>query len=467
MKVVIVVPDGMGIRNFLYTRFLDLLVSDATDATDAVDAADADIVAWHVLPPHVLATQTSRPVRFEPLPYIREGLAARVLRQAKIYSQLHWRYEEDAAEVMLRFRRPTGGALARTVGHAAHLLGRLVPTPAGAAWLDRSHAASVSADELAPFEAFLRHERPDVVFCTHQRASRAVPAMLAARRLGIPTATFIYSWDNLPKGRMAVHADHALVWSDAMKAELLLYYPEMEPRSVHVVGTPQLEPHLDPALARPREEFLRGLGLDPARKVVCFSGDDEMTSPLDPAYLADLAEAARTMPEPPQILFRRAPTDVSGRYDEVLARFPEIAVCDPAWEAGEGDWTQVVPLPADPGLLANVARHCDAVVNLGSTMGMDFAVFDKPAVYVAYNPPGSGGRDVMDLYRLPHFRCVHALQPVLWAHSAAELGTQVGRALAHPEEKREARDRWLREVVAFPLDRASERCADVLKELAS
>jgi hypothetical protein len=454
LKVVLVVPDGVGIRNFLYTRFLDLL------------AAEAEVVAWHVLPPSVLATQEGRAVRFEPLPYVREGLAARVFRQAKIYSQLHWRYEEDAAEVMLRFRRPSGGALSRTVGHAAHLLGRMVPTPDGAAWLDRSHAAAASGNgDLAPFEAFLRRERPDAVFCTHQRASRAVPALLAARRLGIPTATFIYSWDNLPKGRMAVHADHFLVWSEAMESELLLYYPEMDPRRVHVVGTPQFEPHLDPALARPRDEFLGGLGLDPARPVVCFSGDDEMTSPFDPAYLADLAG----MPEPPQILFRRSPIDVSGRYDGVLARFPEIAVCDPAWRAGEGDWTQVAPSPEDLGLLANVARHCDVVVNLGSTMGMDFAVFDKPAVYVAYNPPDTGDRgawDVTDLYRLPHFRCVHALQPVSWARSAADLGKQVRRALDRPGERSEARARWLREVVAFPLDRASERCAAALLEMA-
>jgi len=455
VKVVMVVPDGMGIRNFLYTRFLDLL------------SAEAEVVAWHVLPEHVLATQEGRPVRFEPLPYVREGLAARMLRQAKIYSQLYWRYEEDAAEVMLRLRRLSGGLLPWAVGHAARLIGRSLPTPEGAAWLDRCHAAAASGNGgLSPFETFLEREAPDLVFCTHQRASRAVPALLAARRLGIPTATFIYSWDNLPKGRMAVHADHFLVWSERMKAELLGYYPEVREERVHVVGTPQFEPHLDPALAVPREAFLAGLGLDPGRPVVCFSGDDVATSPFDPAYLADLARAVRALPEPrPQILFRRVPTDSGGRYRPVLESFPEIAVCDPAWRAGEGDWTQEVPLPQDPGLLANVARHCDLVVNLGSTMGMDFAVFDKPAVYVAYDPPGIGGRKVMDLYRLPHFRCVHELQPVLWARSPGELGEVVRRALADPAEKREARARWLREVVAHPLEQASERCAAALLEL--
>ena len=448
MKVVMVVPDGVGIRNFLYTRFLDLL------------SAEAEVVAWHVLPEHVLATQESKPVRFEPLPYVREGLAARMLRQAKIYSQLYWRYEEDAAEVILRFRKPSGGALSQVVGHAARLIGRSLPTPEGAAWLDRGHATAVSENGgMAPFEQFLKRERPDVVFCTHQRASRAVPALLAARKLGIPTATFIYSWDNLPKGRMAVHADHFLVWSEGMKSELLGYYPEMGSERIHVVGTPQFEPHLDASLIR--KDFLAQLGLDPTQPVVCFSGDDQATSPNDPAYLADLARSFSG-----QILFRRAPTDVSGRYDPVLAEFPRIAVCEPAWKAGQGDWTQVAPMPEDLELLTNVAAHCDAVVNLGSTMALDFAIHGKPAVFVDYDPPGSAPW-VKDVYRLPHLRCVHELQPVHWARSPEELGEAVRHALSNPEEKADAREAWLRRIVAMPLDRASERCTAALLELAS
>lgn len=447
MKVVLVVPDGVGIRSFLYTRFLDLL------------AARAEVVAWHVLPGHVLESQVARPVRFEPLPTVREGLAERVFRQAKIYAQLYARYEADAADALLRFRRPSGRLRARAVGHAAHLLGRTCGTPDGAAWLDRRHADAASANgHLQTFERFLLRERPDVVFCTHQRASRAVPAMLAARRLGIPTATFIYSWDNLPKGRMAVHADHFLVWSAGMKAELLGYYPEVRPERVHVVGTPQFEPHLENL--QPKEEFLGGLGLDPDRPVVCFSGDDEATSPHDPAYLADLARSFSG-----QILFRRAPTDVSGRYAPVLAEFPGIVACDPLWKAASGDWTQVTPLPEDLDLLANVAAHCGLVVNLGSTMALDFAIHGKPAVFVAYDPAGAAPW-AEDIYRLPHLRCVHELQPVHWARSPAELGEAVRHALTHPEEKAAAREAWLRRIVAMPLDRASERGVEALFEIA-
>ncbi|MFP5288100.1 MAG: UDP-glycosyltransferase, partial [Thermoanaerobaculia bacterium] len=275
-------------------------------------------------------------------------------------------------------------------------------------------------------------------------------------------ATFIYSWDNLPKGRMAVHPDHFLVWSERMRQELLAYYPEVGLERVHVVGTPQFEPHFDRERIRSRDEFLRAAGLDPDRPVVCFSGDDEATSPYDPAYLADLARAVRELPEPrPQILFRRAPTDVSGRYSAVLAEHPEIAVCDPLWTATAGDWTGVAPMPGDLSLLANVAAHCSLVVNLASTMAMDFAIHGKPAVFLDYDPPGAAPW-AADIYRLPHFRTVHELGPVHWARRVDQLADVIHGALAHPGEKQQARERWLREVAAHPLERASERCVAAL-----
>jgi hypothetical protein len=45
--------------------------------------------------------------------------------------------------------------------------------------------------------------------------------LLAAQQLGIPTATFIFSWDNLPKATMVVETDYYFV-GDHMKLELLI-----------------------------------------------------------------------------------------------------------------------------------------------------------------------------------------------------------------------------------------------------
>jgi hypothetical protein len=463
MKFALVIPDGVGIRNFLCTRFVELLLEHG------------QCLIWHALPEQAIQPLQHRwgsAVQWVALPRFREGLVERVLRQAKLYAQLYWQYDRDATDVLLAARRPGGRWRHRLLTQLADRLGRLHANPRGVVWLDQLHARSIlRARYLHAFELFLRRERPDIVFCTHQRASQAVPALLAARKHGIRTATFIYSWDNLPKGRMAVHADHFLVWSSFMRQELLHYYPEVAPNSVHIVGTPQFEHYYNPTLVQSRELFLRRLLLDPSRPIVCFSGDDIATSPCDPVYLADLAEAMRALPAArrPQILFRRCPVDTSNRYQWVLDRYPEIRVSDPRWITGSaGDWTQSIPTMDDIALLVNVVQHSDVVVNLGSTMAMDFAILGKPSIYIAYDPPEFNGYPgVRNIYRLPHLRCVHEIEPVYWARSAHDLGHQIVHALNHPQEKSAARQAWLRLQVEQPMDLASERCRDALLQIAA
>ena len=462
MKSLILLPDGVGIRNFLCTRFVEHLL------------AEGDVLIWHALSPLCIAEHQSRlgdRVQWEPLPAHREPRLAQVLRLAKTAAQLRWRRRNGHALPSIERTRRAGGWRSRALRRTARGLGALFGTQRGAVLLHRAHGFAVShSPGLAPFTEYLRRHSPDVVFCTHQRASSALPAMAAARRLGIPTATFIYSWDNLPKDRMAVHADGFLVWSQYMKDELLECYPEVRPDDVYVVGTPQFEHYFNPALIEPREVFLQRLGLDPKRPTVCFSGDDVGTSPHDPQYLADLAESFRRLPGPgtPQILFRRCPVDISGRSGPTLERYPEVVASEPVWRYDDpGNWARVVPSTADVALLANVVHHCDAVVNVGSTMAMDFAILGKPSIYIAYDPPGiTGPWSVGEIYSYPHFRTVHKLQPVYWARSAEELGPLVLHALEHPLEKDAARRAWVSLQVAQPMDKASERCAAALVHIS-
>ncbi len=460
VRVGLVIADGVGIRNFLCSNFIDLV------------RADASVVIWHALSPSTLSEHQARypQVAWKEIPQIREGIAARVLRQAKVYGQLYWRYEEDAGRVQFGMRPWARRLPPRIIQALARGLGRWAARPRRLATLDRLHARSLRhAPEAQQLRATLADEAPDVLFCTHQRSSRAAPLMQAARDLGIPTANFIYSWDNLPKGRMAVPADAFLVWSAFMREELLTYYPEIDPSRIMVTGSPQFEPYFDPALRVPRKAFCATHGLDPERAIVCFSGDDVSTSPNDPRYLEDLAAALRTLPESerPQLLFRRCPVDTSDRYDSVLERFPEISVSDPLWQASDGDWSSVVPTPADIALLSNVVFHCALVVNVGSTMAMDFAILGKPAIYIAYDPPNPRGIfPIADIYRLPHFRIVDRLQPVAWARTANALADLVRDALQHPSAHAAARQAWLDSHIRAPIDEASQRCAEALRQLA-
>lgn len=462
LSYVLVIPDGTGIRNFFCTPFIDFLLETG------------DVHVCHGLPSSSVEPFRARwgdRVLWSALPPLHDGLLERIARQSKAYAQIYWQ-RRTRGEAALRLKAPPRRFRDRAMDRLARIVGGLFSGSRRIVLLDRAHRFfGARSNQVQQYREFLQRAAADAVFCSHQKSVRAVPAMLAARALGIPTVTFIYSWDNLPKGRMPIHADRFFVWSEFMKSELLSYYPDVTGDRIHVVGTPQFENYGQSSLVEPKKTFLEGLNLDPNRPIVCFSGDDPGCSPYDPRYLRDLAAGLRsvTAADRPQIVFRRSPVDWSGRYAEVLREFPEIVVSDPLWHPlSEGDWSQVVPTREDVALLVNLVHHTDLVVNLGSTMAMDFAALDKPGIYVAYDPLANDPNwNVDDVYKRPHFRSVHELQPVYWARSPDQITELVMHALRQPAEKSAARLAWLRRHVLQPMEGASRRFADGLREVAA
>lgn len=462
MKTVIILPDGVGIRNFLCTSFVEKMQKAGT------------LVFVHGLTDGSIETHRKRlaGTRWSALPSYRETPLERLLRQAKLHVQLEWFARKERSANARRMY----GAPRSLRNHLVHDCSRLLAQiGSGGTWaqrLDRWHERQAGfSSSTADCERDLREMCPDIVFCTHQRASMAVPMMTAARKLGIPTATFIYSWDNLPKGRMAVPADAVLVWSEYMKREYLTYYPEKSETQVYVTGTPQFEPYFNTSFLLSKEEFCTRHGLDPARPILCFSGDDLSTSPYDQEYLQDTAGAVRSLPakDRPQILFRRCPVDVSRRYDAALERNPEIRVSDPVWRSdGTDAWTRIIPTLDDVALLANVVEHCDAVINVGSTMAIDFSIKGKPGIFFNYNPPATDGRwRIEHIYALPHFQPIHDLKPFYWVDCREDLAGVIGHAVRNPREKEKQRRDLLNLLVEHPLDKAGERIAGTLHRIAS
>lgn len=463
-KFVILLTEGIGLRNFFMTRFLSLLCNEG------------EVIFWYALPEQIVHARdhpAGDRVRWQPLPKHREGQLPYLFRRAKLAAQLYWQ-NTPGTDIVLKRVTGKGKGVYKLRNRLAEALGRAYSRSHDQIlWLDAMHARAVRQSRyFVDFLEFLKFERPDAVFCTHQRSPLAIPAMLAARQLGIPSATFIYSWDNLPKGRMAVHADYFLVWSQHMKDEMRNYYPDVAEERIFVTGTPQFEHYFNSALLEPRLEFLRRYGLDPSRPVVCFSGDDLDTSPYDPQYLADLAEELQSIPlaERPQIIFRRCPTDNGDRYRSVLERYPEIANIEPQWFAlANNDWSKVIPTQDDVKLLVNTVAHSDAVINVGSTMAVDFAILNKPAIYLAYNPSGWKASDAWNIdqvYRFPHFNPMQRFEPVAWCRSKEELRPLVMQSLQDPQCRAENRRAWLEFLAQTPLDRASDRCVEALLKIS-
>jgi hypothetical protein len=465
VNLAIVIPDGVGVRNFLLGPFLQ----------QATQSARVDIL--HAIPDGVMQrsglSALDGTARWHPLYGHPDGRFVEFLRYALAYAHMQWM----GTELMrLQLSLPIAGTTRqrRLFDYAARSVGRAAGSQRGIRLLDRWHCRVAGrARSVQHYRRLFQEWRPSVLFCSHQRPPQVVAPVLAARSLGIPTATFIFSWDNLSsKGRVAAPFDHFLVWAEVMRQELLRYYPDVSPDRVHIVGTPQFEPYADRSLLWSRTEFFRRIGGDESRPLICYSGGDEGASPGDPASVRVMMDQIRAglIQRKPQVLLRPAPVDVGRRYDAVRAEYPELLYCQPAWVVPErGTWADVMPLPGDLQFLANLTHHSDLNVNWASTMTLDFATQDKPIVNLALDGVGIlGGRvPAWKIYSLfNHYRPVCELGAARLARTAEELAAHVNAYLANPALDRENRRRLVELEVGWPLGQSSRRIVDVLESIS-
>ena len=291
----------------------------------------------------------------------------------------------------------------------------------------RINSLERSTEKYQYCKAQLQQHQPDLVFCTTQRSTQSISALLAAKDLGIPTVAFVYSWDNVPKAMQVVETDYYFVWSALMKSEVLKYYPFIKETQVVVTGTPQFEPHYDNSLLQSRADFCLQNNLDPAKKYICYSGDDETTSPLDQYYLEDLANVVRSLNSKGKnlgIIYRKCPVDTTNRYDSVLESNKDIiAVIDPLWKPMGKQWNEILPTKEDLALLHNVCAHSELVTNVCSSTVFDFVAHEKPCIYFNYEQPQlkKGIRDIGQNYNYVHFRSMPSPAAAVFCTDKKEL----------------------------------------------
>jgi hypothetical protein len=460
VKALLVVPDGTGVRNFVLGTFLPDLAGRM-----AVDAL-------HPIPEELLQPircRSNGSVTWHPLRRYSGTRPVTLLRKSLAYAHMYW---ADTQSMRNKCRRPLSGGSwrVRTAERLGRVIGRMASSPAGIRLLEAAHLRM--AERLPEVEAhreFLRQVKPSVIVSTNQRSLDVLPLVLAGRSLNIPSAAFIFSWDNLTsKGRITAPFDHYLVWSEHMRRELLRYYPGIPAERVHIVGTPQFAPYADDNLRLSRREFFAGFGADPERPLICYSGGDAGTCPEDPQHvrvLLDLVRSGRIQGRP-QVMVRPTPVDDGARYEAVRTAYPELLYARPAWvHRGNGDSDSPLPLPEDVGFLANLTLHADLNVNVASTMTLDFALRDRPVVNIAFDvadPPPFGRPLWAYYYRFEHYRPVVEFGAARFARSSAELADHVNAYLGNPQLDREGRRRLVDLEVGVPLGGAIRRLVDVV-----
>ncbi|MES2239819.1 MAG: hypothetical protein V4497_06100 [Bacteroidota bacterium] len=409
-RMVLLFPDGVGIRNYLYS--------------DVFKNSPDNLLLYHAFDKSTEKTLREITAIKESysIPDYNETTLEKFLRELICLSRLKYNTKQLGNPVIMTNWKKNHNVFFKqlfykTIELASIVINRYSSIQKLEGYYQRAIRKTAFYNQVSQQ---LTKMKVNQLFCSHQRGLACPTIFAAAQDLGIKTTTVIFSWDNLPKARMALRAEQYLVWSPYMKKEMSLYYPEIDQDKIYITGTPQFECFQENKNIIPKEVFFATYNLDPNKKIICFSGDDVKTSPDDPKYLHDLAEEIikSNLDNQYQILFRRCPVDVSGRYDEVLSKYPKlIKKAPPLWNFDKAQsWTTIYPLKEDISLLVSTAYYADVVVNVGSTMAFDFAMFQKPCIYINYDQENKEETSwsVNTIYQFQHFRSMPDKKAVFW-----------------------------------------------------
>jgi hypothetical protein len=460
--VVAILPRGEAIRNFVYSGALEFARERGARVT--VIAVRPSMPVWEQLEDRfgrdsvheLLLLKACYPVRL--LRDILDLCHGRNLWSAA--SQERWRLRDREAQ----------GGMAKSKRIIKKALARPLATQWGVQFLE--HAERVASRMLRTSEHYLdlyREWQPTLVFNgSHVHSQHAIPAVEAAQWLGIPTASFIFSWDNLTsQGRVMPPYDYHLVWNKALRDQLLEIYPRVTPDRVFVTGTPQFDCHFLPEFQWDRQTCFERIGASPKRPLVLYATGMANHMPGEERIVEQVADLLGEMKDVgrPQLLVRVYAKDRTGRFDTLRQRRPDILFQYPFWDA-----TWLTPRIEDAYLYGNTLRHCDLGINVASTVALELCMFDKPVVNVGYNPPGVSPEEVSyaHYYNFDHYRPVVESGAVQVARSPLELRQMIQDGLKHREARQQQRAALVNHFFGNTLDgRSGQRVARVLVGLAT
>jgi hypothetical protein len=459
-KIFILLPDGIGLRNFAFTNFHKLGLEK-----------EYDITFWN----NTQFELSKLGIKEIIIKNAKAHPITDLLKTAQTHIELSQSIKKSKDKVYNSYRFPLSRRDMK-VAVKSTMIKAIILWNNSQKGLKNIRAAIAKNERKTKlyFDCFetLQKEKPAIIFCTNQRIMLAVAPILAAQDLGIPTATFIFSWDNLPKGTKILETDFYFVWSEHMKSELLNYYPHISEEQIKITGTTQFEPHFQENLLVSKVAFFKEHKLDTTKKYICYSGDDITTSPNDPIYLADLAKAIVILNEKGAnlaIIFRRCPVDFSNRFDEILAEFKAIITSiNPKWEKKGNSWHSILPTKEDMVLQVNTIFHSELVINLGSSMVFDYVTFAKPCGFINYDVPNIDypNWSVKKIYKFIHFRSMPSKDSVFWINSPDEMKQIVEKMLSNNAAKVvENAQKWFEKINQHPPQLASERIWNALEEI--
>lgn len=458
--IILIIARGEAVRNFLYSETIAVLRQEARVTLLSV-LNDADFLG-----------------RFRPqvdeiieLKEYRENRLVLVLRELIGYAHYRWIWTE---KVKNKWQILDSEAVTpvQKIRHSLWktLIYLLANRPALDFLARIENMLSLWLNPTRDFKELFNRLKPDLVFnASHIHAPRGELPVRVAHQLGIRTATFVFSWDNLSsRGRILPHYDHFLVWHRGMQDQLQRLYPAIPEENVHITGTPQFDYHFHPQFFLSRDELYARLGLDTARPFVLYTTGMDRDFPDEVDHVRAIIDILNEISSSsrPQMVVR---TYVKGTSPAMLAlaaeNRPGVVFPPVLWEE---KW--FTPQFDDLTIYSSLLHHCVLGINPASTVSLELMMLDKPVINLGFNPPGSqlsSGYQWKRHIDFDHYRFVVQSGAVTVAWSVQDVRKAIYSALANPTELSHERHAFISRTFGTTLDGGSgRRAAQALVKIA-
>jgi hypothetical protein len=224
-------------------------------------------------------------------------------------------------------------------------------------------------------DAFLREHRANVVLVTPivEFSSSQVEYVKSARKVGIPSAVTVASWDNLTgKGLIRVIPDRVIVWNETQVEEAVELHGVPRERVV-VTGAGKFDEWFERRPRRGYADFTTRVGLDPRRPYLLYVCSAPFIAPEEVSFVRGWIETLRSQPGGPLreigVLVRPHPRNGPQWYEADLSDLADVTI-----------WPRRAEQPDTGDARADFFDslwHSSAVVGINTSALIDAAIVGK------------------------------------------------------------------------------------------
>ncbi|MBI5147715.1 MAG: CDP-glycerol glycerophosphotransferase family protein [Parcubacteria group bacterium] len=240
-----------------------------------------------------------------------------------------------------------------------------------------------------------------------------------------------------------------MLFSEAQK-QIAASVQKIKEENIAVTGAARYDYYFRDFKPLPRDEFLRSLGIDPAKKLITFGAKIPKLYPYNAEVLETLLATIRErLGGNAELFVRFDPGHDERIYGSLLNEFK--------WEKAEQ--------AAHRDHVANLLYHSDVVISVNSTFSIESCLINVPSIWIGFGGGEESERGYLVTYRLEMFKRIAKTGGIPAVRSPGELSDLVVR-YASDRAADQAKRLALVEQEYYGSDgRSGERVAAVIQQL--